>query len=120
MGRLVKTVLGKASGKVGDLVFRIVDGKVFIASHIGTNKISKSPECVNNRKRFSAVLKFASAVNKIPDLNIIWSKSRKTAKSGYNKIRSDLVSETWVNGWYGIEIMVDGCIFEINGFEVGE
>ena len=41
-------------------------------------------------------------------------------ESGYNKVRSDLVSETWVNGWYGIEIMVDGCIFEINGFEVGE
>ena len=39
-------------------------------------------------------------------------------KSGYNKIRSDLVSEIWVNGWYGIEIMVDGCIFEINSFEV--
>ena len=37
-------------------------------------------------------------------------------KSGYNKIRSDLVSETLVNGWYGIEIMVDGCVFEINGF----
>ena len=40
--------------------------------------------------------------------------------SGYNKIRSDLVSEIWVNGWYGIEIMVDGCVFEINGFEVGD
>ena len=40
-------------------------------------------------------------------------------KSGYNKIRSNLVSETWVNGWYGVEIMVDGCVFEINGFEVG-
>ena len=21
-------------------------------------------------------------------------------KSGYNKVSSDLVSETWVNGWY--------------------
>ena len=41
-------------------------------------------------------------------------------KSGYTKKCSDLASETWVNGWYGIEIMVDGCIFEINGFEVGE
>lgn len=88
MGRLVKTVLGKASGKVGDLVFRIVDGKVFIASHIGTNKISKSLECVNNRKRFSAVLNFASAVNQISELNIIWNKSRKAAKSGYNRIIS--------------------------------
>ena len=88
MGRFVKTVLGKASGKVGDLVFRIVDGKVIIASHIGTNEISKSPECVNNRKRFAAVLNFASAVNKIPDLKIIWNKSRKAAKSGYNKIIS--------------------------------
>ncbi|MFA7360898.1 MAG: hypothetical protein WC139_07655 [Candidatus Kapaibacterium sp.] len=88
MGRLFKTVLGKASGKVGDFVFRIVDGKVIIASHIGTNEISKSPECVNNRKRFAAVLNFASAVNKIPDLKIIWNKSRKSAKSGYNKIIS--------------------------------
>ncbi|MGD4514659.1 hypothetical protein QT738_22335 [Xanthomonas citri pv. citri] len=39
-------------------------------------------------------------------------------KSGYKKTYSDLVSETWMNGWYGIEIMVDGCVFEVNSFEV--
>ena len=39
-------------------------------------------------------------------------------KSGYEKTHSCLTHETWVNGWYGIEIMVDGCIFEINSFEV--
>lgn len=88
MGKLYNAILGKASGKVGDVVFRIVDGKVYIASHIGSNKISKSPECVSNRKKFASVLNFASAVNRIPDLKIIWNKVRKTTKSGYNKIIS--------------------------------
>lgn len=88
MGKLYKSVLGKASGKVGDVVFRIINGKVYIASHIGSNKISKSPACVNNRKRFAAVQNYASAVINIPDLKIIWNKSRNEAKSGYNKVIS--------------------------------
>jgi hypothetical protein len=88
MGRLIKPVLGRASGKVGDIVFRYVNGKVFITSHKGYNKISKSTNCVNNRLRFSTVVQFAKAVNILPDLKYIWKKSRIKGGTGYSKIIS--------------------------------
>lgn len=86
MGRLFKPVLGRASGKVGDIVFRYTNGKVFITSHKGTNKISTSTNCVNNRLRFSTVVRFAKAVNMLPDLKHIWAKSRTKGGSGYSQI----------------------------------
>lgn len=86
MGRLFKPVLGRASGKVGDIVFRYTNGKVFITSHKGTNKISTSTNCVNNRLRFSTVVRFAKAVNMLPDLKHIWAKSRTKGGSGFSQI----------------------------------
>jgi hypothetical protein len=86
MGRLLKPVLGRASGKVGDIVFRYTNGKVFITSHKGTNKISTSTNCVNNRLRFSTVVRFAKAVNMLPDLKHIWAKSRTKGGSGFSQI----------------------------------
>ncbi len=88
MGRLLKPVLGRASGKVGDIVFRYVDGKVFITSHKGCNKISSSANCVNNRLRFSTAVRFAKAVNKLPDLKHIWAKSNLKSRNGYSNIIS--------------------------------
>jgi hypothetical protein len=88
MGRLLKPVLGRASGKVGDIVFRYVDGKIFITSHKGYNKISKSTNCVNNRLCFSTVSRFARAVNKLPDLKYIWAKSRTKKGTAYSNIIS--------------------------------
>jgi hypothetical protein len=86
MGRLFKPVLGRASGKVGDIVFRYTNGKVFITSHKGVNKISKSTNCVNNRLRFSTVVRFAKAVNKLPDLKQIWTKARTKGGTGFSQI----------------------------------
>jgi hypothetical protein len=88
MGRLYKPVLGRASGKVGDIVFRYVNGKVIITSHKGSNKISESAACVNNRSRFSTVAKFAKSVSKLPDLKHIWSKSDHKGINAYSKIIS--------------------------------
>jgi hypothetical protein len=86
MGRLLKPVLGRASGKVGDIVFRYANGKIFITSHKGSNKISKSTNCINNRLRFSTVVRFAKAVNKLSDLKYIWAKSRTKGGTGFSQI----------------------------------
>jgi len=86
MGRLLKPVLGRASGKVGDIVFRYKNGKVFITSHKGSNKISKSTNCVNNRLRFSTVVRFAKAVNGLPDLKFVWVKARAKRGTGFSQI----------------------------------
>lgn len=88
MAILTKNVLGKPIGKVGDIVFKNVNGKIILATHIGSNKISDSPACVNNRSNFSSVVKFALAVNKIPELNQVWRSSDIKGHRTHNKIIS--------------------------------
>lgn len=97
MGRLYKPVLGRASGKVGDIVFRYTNGNIFITSHKGTNKISTSTNCVNNRLRFAAVVRFAKTVNKLPDLKLIWKKSRKKGATGYSQIITQNINSIFDN-----------------------
>ena len=86
MGRLVHRVLGDAQGKVGDLVFKIYDGKVYITTHKGFNKISKSPPCVKNRNRFAVSIKFSKAVYSLNNLKEVWSQSNAEGKKTYTKI----------------------------------
>ncbi len=88
MAFIVKNVLGKPTGKVGDIVFRYVNRKVIFYAHIGSNKISNSEACVNNRANFSSVLRFASTVNRIPELKQIWSNSEFSGENAYRKIIS--------------------------------
>ncbi len=86
MGTLVHRVLGDARGKVGEIVFKIYDGKVYITTHKGFNKISKSPACVNNRKKFASAIKFSKAVNSINNLKEVWNQSNAGGKRTYTKI----------------------------------
>jgi hypothetical protein len=86
MGKLIHRVLGDARGKVGELVFKIYNGKVYITTHKGFNKISKSPSCVKNRKRFAAAIKFSKAVNSLDTLKEVWKQSSAEGKRTYSKI----------------------------------
>ncbi len=86
MARVNKKIIGRLSGKVGDVVFRNKNGKTFATIHNGTNKISTSPACVNNRKRFTSANTFSKIINSFPDLNKIWRASSLPGYTGYNKI----------------------------------
>jgi hypothetical protein len=103
MGRLIHRVLGDARGKVGDLVFKNYNGKVYITTHKGFNKISKSPACVKNRKRFAAAIKFSKAVNSLDNLKEVWKKSSAEGKRTYTKILR-----------YNIEKLLDGKPSKLN------
>jgi hypothetical protein len=113
MGRLVHRVLGDAQGKVGELVFKIYHGKVYITTHKGFNKISKSPACVNNRNKFAVSVKFSKAVNSLKDLKEIWSKNNAEGKRTYTKILR-----------FNIGKLLDGKLSKLNsivpaGFTIG-
>jgi hypothetical protein len=86
MGKLVHRVLGDAQGKVGNLVFKLYDGKVYITSHKGFNKISKSSACINNRKKFATAIKFSKAINSLRELKEVWRQSNVDGKRTYSKI----------------------------------
>jgi len=97
MAKLVKRVLGDSQGKVGELVFKIYDGKVYISTHKGFNKISKSSGCVNNRKRFAVAIRFAKAANSLDNLKSVWKQSNAEGKRTYTKILRSNINKL-ING----------------------
>ena len=86
MGFLKKSVLGKPSGAVGDILFRYKDGKTII----GTRPVSFMPgtdaASVNRRSRFGITSKFSQAVNSLPSFKSLWDNVTPNNISPYNGI----------------------------------
>ena len=86
MGFLKKSVLGKPSGAVGDILFRYKDGKTII----GTRPVSFMPgtdtASVNRRSRFAITGKFSSAVNSLPSFKSLWDNVTPNNISPFNGI----------------------------------
>ncbi len=79
-------ILGSPNGKIGNIIFRKRNSKTHVYSHCGTNKISDSPDCVNNRSAFSVAVKFSSAVNSVSSLKPFWINSKFKGENSYTKI----------------------------------
>ncbi len=86
MAKLFKSVLGKPSGAVGDVLFRYKNGKSFI----GTRPVSYMPgtdaASVNRRNRFGITAKFSQAVNSLPAFKSLWDNVTPNNISPYNGI----------------------------------
>lgn len=88
MAQLTKTVLGRISGRVGDVVFRQRAGKNYVSSRPGNYPATNDPEVLERRANFGLTVGFASAVNSIPGLQAIWQPFAREGKSAYNEICS--------------------------------
>ena len=86
MARLDKSVLGFVSGKLGNVVFRRMNGKKFVSISAKKYKISQSAEAVKGRANFAAVVKFAKFVNSIPELKEAWSSAKIEGTNSYHRI----------------------------------
>ncbi len=86
MGILKKSVLGKPTGAVGDILFRLKDGRTII----GTRPVSFMPgmdqKSIDRRHRFGNTAKFSKAVNSIPSLKSVWDNATPNNISPYNGI----------------------------------
>lgn len=86
MGLLNKSVLGKPSGAVGDVLFRYKDGRTII----GTRPISfmpgKDPASINRRNRFGNTAKFSKAVNSLTAFKNLWDNVTPNNISPFNGI----------------------------------
>lgn len=89
MARAVKQPLGGVRGRVGDVIYRYINGKSFISVYNGDVKISKSEKSVSNRNKFGTAIKFAKAVNSVDDLKRVWDYSNAPGRSAYTKIFKD-------------------------------
>ncbi|MFA7359459.1 MAG: hypothetical protein WC139_00335 [Candidatus Kapaibacterium sp.] len=81
-----KQVLGRPTGRVGDVVYRRVNGKIVISEYVANIEISKSKNCVHNRTRFGVCTAFAVAASSIIPINMIWKNSSALGRSAYTKL----------------------------------
>ncbi|MFZ4589484.1 MAG: hypothetical protein ACOYN6_00675 [Ignavibacteria bacterium] len=86
MARAVKQPLGGVRGRVGDVIYRYMNGKSFISVYNSEVKISQSQKSIENRNKFGAAIKFAKAVNSVGDLKKVWDYSNAPGRSAYTKI----------------------------------
>ena len=120
MARAVKKPLGGVRGRVGDVIYRYMNGRTFVSVYNGEVKISQTKESKNNRSKFGTVIKFAKAVNSVPDLNKVWNFSTEPGRSAYTKIFKhnyisiipDSVSEFCKITPKGVGLFIDS--FELN------
>jgi hypothetical protein len=88
MATLVKTVLGRPKGTVGDVSFRQRNGKNFVVSLPASFNPSEDVDSVARRAKFSFLVRFASGVNSIDPLRQIWGNSSSNGNSAFNQIVS--------------------------------
>ena len=75
MARIKNELTGRASGKVGQQIYRIRDGKTSLCALPASFKPSQSEKAIEGRKRFRLGLKTAQAMGKIPNLKYFWKNT---------------------------------------------
>jgi len=86
MVRIKNRVLGDPVGKIGNLVYRTINGKTFASIRPDKYNASQSKAAKSNRGRFAVAVQFAKYVNSIPELSKIWKQARVKGATSFNKI----------------------------------
>ena len=102
MADLRKKVLGTVSGSVGDILFRVRNGK----NYLGTKPLSFMPgtdeNSIQRRKRFAMATRLAKPINSIYPLKSLWKQAAPSplssfnmiVRTNYNSVQSDAISDT--------------------------
>ncbi len=86
MAEIKRTILGDVSGKIGDIVFRKMNGKKFVSVRPKKYKPTKSTKLKNARSNFATVVNFAKVTNSVPELKTVWEQFKSKASNSYHKI----------------------------------
>lgn len=86
MAELKSGVLGSPVGKIGNLVFRQMNGKTFVSNRPEKYNKSNSEKAKASRNGFSAVVSLAKLICAYPELKSCWEKARVEGTSAYHRI----------------------------------
>lgn len=86
MAELRKTVLGKVSGAIGDIVFRERDGMNYISTRPSSFIPGTDPASIARRQRFAMAAKTSVSINRIPELKVLWGTAAPSGVNPYNYI----------------------------------
>ncbi len=79
-------IFGKPSGKIKNVVYRVMNGKPFASNRPLKYNASKSKAAVAQRSKFAVTVEFAKYVNSIPVLLNIWKAAKIKGTTSFNRI----------------------------------
>jgi hypothetical protein len=86
MAQLTKSVLGRVSGKLGDITFRQRNGKNIIGLSPGSYTPPDDQASIDRRVRFTFSSKLAKAILAVPELSVLWKPFTPQGMSEFNFI----------------------------------
>ncbi|MHC1737577.1 MAG: hypothetical protein AB9882_06165 [Ignavibacteriaceae bacterium] len=86
MAKLKNFVFGKASGKLGPVVFRVVRGQQYIVQRPSSYTTSNSELALFSRNRLVSLVKFSSFLNKNKYIKQFWHDESLIGWSPYHRI----------------------------------
>ena len=110
---LLTSSLGNLSGKLGNLVFSVRNGKNIVAKAPKQRKVPMGEEQMAHARKFGAAGKITGVINSCPDLQEIWKKHYKTKKSVFTKIFKSIYR--MMNGK---EFKKSGSVMPDHGFAI--
>ncbi len=84
MAQLNKTVLGRLSGAVGDVIFRQRNGKNFVGTKPSSFIPGSDPASVARRAKFALAIQLAKTINSVALLKTVWKKTTPAGLTPYN------------------------------------
>lgn len=118
MARVKGQILGKVSGKIGDLIFKTTKSGGIVYKNKRIRKSSNSKAEKDNKNRFSVVLAFTNAIHDSMLLKRVWAGFRNIkGKRAYDKIHSFISTDSYSDfiGHFA-KILPEGISCSITGF----
>ena len=84
MAELNKTVLGRLSGALGDVVFRQRNGKNYVSMRPSSYHTPENPAAVAKREKFLLSVQLGSAINSNQNLKAIWDGYTPSGLTPFN------------------------------------
>ena len=114
MATLKKTVLGRLSGAVGDVVFRELNGKNFVGLRALSFVPGSDQSSVERRSKFYLSTQLASTINSNFRLRSLWLRSIPSGKNVYNHLIKSNYSNLLYNNVGDLVKIVPGFGFSIS------
>lgn len=86
MAEVFKSVIGKLSGTLGNMVFRNIGDKVVVYMRPHNQQISYSEDSVKNRGKFGLTSLLAKNARLLPGIKDAWDSSSAEGRSAYTKL----------------------------------
>jgi len=86
MAEIKKSVIGKLSGKLGDVVFRNYGKKTIVCVRQSKYKSSKSKKSRDTKSKFGFTTLLATNAIHLPDIKSVWMYSKFEGRSAYTKL----------------------------------